>query len=86
MPESWVKKLRYRFTEEILVEYPAMAVRTIIDETLQKNDGLRPFEEYQQAVQAACPIRKQNPHSSYSITKKKLGKGGFGTIYKCQRK
>ena len=58
LPESWVKKLKYRFSEEIIVEYPAMAVRTIIDETLQKTDGLRPFEEYQQVIQAACPIKK----------------------------
>ena len=53
-------------------------------ETNQQVDGLRPFTEYSALLQEACPIQSKNPALKFKIVGK-VGRGGFGTIFKVNR-
>ena len=82
VPNTWMAALKARFNNDkmFIREYPDVALRTILIETNQPIDALRPFSEYSALLQDACQIRQENPSENYKITGK-IAK----TIFKISR-
>lgn len=84
LPLSFKNALDSKYVHSFLERYPAVAIRTIIRESKQMTEGLRPFTEISALLSEACQIKKDNPAKHYKVLHK-IGQGGQGIIFKVVR-
>ena len=84
LPANFKTSLDSKYEQSFLERYPEVAIRTIIRESKQMIEGWRSFNEFSHLLTKVCPIKFENPALMYKIIGK-IGKGGYGTIFRVER-